>query len=51
MSTAGPSVSLTGVTKRYAGGIVAVDDVSVEVSGGSFIALVGSSGSGKSTLL
>jgi osmoprotectant transport system ATP-binding protein len=47
----GPSVAFDGVAKRYSGGTVAVDAVSLDIAGGSFVALVGASGSGKSTLL
>jgi osmoprotectant transport system ATP-binding protein len=47
-----PALSLCfeGVSRRY-GDTLAVDRVSLDVAGGSFVALVGTSGSGKSTLL
>jgi len=44
-------VELAGVTKRYAGGVVAVRDVTLAVPAGEMVAIVGPSGSGKSTML
>jgi multiple sugar transport system ATP-binding protein len=44
-------IRLEGVTKAFEGGVTAVDDVSLTIGDGEFLALVGPSGCGKSTLL
>jgi multiple sugar transport system ATP-binding protein len=45
------SIALEGVTKRYANGVVAVRDLTLEVEDGEFVVLVGPSGCGKTTTL
>jgi putative ABC transport system ATP-binding protein len=45
------TLALQDVTKEYAGGVRALDRVSLEVADGELVGVVGPSGSGKSTLL
>ncbi|MEM6330301.1 MAG: ATP-binding cassette domain-containing protein, partial [Planctomycetota bacterium] len=44
-------VTLTDVSKTYAGGVQAVRGVSIDIADGEFVVLVGPSGCGKSTTL
>jgi multiple sugar transport system ATP-binding protein len=44
-------IELAGIRKEFGGGVVAVDDLSLEVAEGEFMVLVGPSGCGKSTTL
>ena len=45
------SLSLKGIQKKYAGGVIAVSDFNLEIKDKEFVILVGPSGCGKSTTL
>ncbi len=46
-----PAISLRGVRKEFAGGVVAVHDLDLDIAEGEFVTLLGPSGSGKTTVL
>ena len=46
-----PIVSIRNVSKRFAGGVTAVDNINLDIAQNEFFALLGPSGCGKTTLL
>src|SRR5260221_13834214 len=47
----GSGLDLINLTKEFAGGVVAVDDVNLHVDHGAYVVLLGPSGCGKTTTL
>ena len=50
-ASAEPMIRLSGVSKRYDDGTVAVDDLDLDVARGELVCLVGPSGCGKTTTM
>jgi ABC-2 type transport system ATP-binding protein len=46
-----PALKLSGVTKRYADGTLALEDFDLEIPAGAFFGLLGPNGAGKTTLI
>lgn len=42
-----PALSIRGLTKRYADGTIALEDLDLEIPDGSFFGLLGPNGAGK----